>query len=137
MEKLIIKSKSISKNKNHTSINNINPNQRKSSHDFSEYFLSKNKNDSICYPLKPKEKIRSKFFQSKIKITLPKLEEAKIIFPGRGIVSSKLMDYNKSATNNKSKNSLCSMNFPKLTPNKSQVFERVEKVEQKRINKFY
>ena len=132
MEKLIIKSKSISKNKNHTSINNINPNQRKSSHDFSEYFLSKNKNDSICYPLKPKEKIRSKFFQSKIKITLPKLEEAKIIFPGRGIVSSKLMDYNKSATNNKSKNSLCSMNFPKLTPNKSQVFERVEKVEQKR-----
>ena len=66
MEKLIIKSKSISKNKNHTSINNINPNQRKSSHDFSEYFLSKNKNDSICYPLKPKEKIRSKFFQSKI-----------------------------------------------------------------------
>ena len=59
MEKITIKSRSINKNKNTDS----NIHQRKSSHDCLEFFMKKNKNDTISYPLLPKVKIRSKFFK--------------------------------------------------------------------------
>ena len=130
MEKITIKSRSINKNKNTDS----NIHQRKSSHDCLEFFMKKNKNDTISYPLIPKVKIRSKFFKSKIKINLPKLEDTKIILPNKySIVSSRLINYNKSAANNnKCKNSIPNLNFPRLTQNKSQIYERVDKLETKR-----
>ena len=128
MKKLVIKSSSMNKNKN----NNKNLHQRRSSHDSLEFFMKKNKNDTICYPLLPKEKIRSKFFKSKIKITLPKLEDTKFIFSNKfNIISSRLINYNKSAANNNKIKNSSILNFPKLTPNKSQIYEKVDKLDKK------
>lgn len=130
MEKLLIKSKSINKNKN----NDTNIHQRTSSLDCIEFFMKKNQIETMSHPLLPKIKIRSKFFKSKKKITLPKLEDTKIILPNKfNIVSSRLINYNKSASNNnKFKNSIPNLNFPRLSQNKSQIYERVDKVEMKR-----
>ena len=128
MEKIIINSRGLNINKNKHNLN-----RRRKSYDFSEFLMSKNKNDSICHPLKSKEIIKNKFFQQKIKISLPKLDN-KIMFPNiNGVVSSRFMNYNKSASNNnKLNNNLTSLNFPRLTHNKSQLYERVEKEEKKR-----
>ena len=136
MEKIIINSRAMHINKNKRNLN-----RRRQSFDFSEFLMSKNKNDSICHPLKSKEIIKNKFFQHKIKISLPKLD-TKIMFPNiNGVVSSRFMEYNnnnnnnnnKSASNNnKLNNNLTSLNFPRLTHNKSQFYERLKKGEKKR-----
>ena len=130
MEKIVIKSRSLNKNKN----TDTNLQQRKSSHDCLEFFMKQNKNENISNPLFPKVKIRSKFFKSKKKITLPKLEDTKILSPNKySIVSSRLINYNKSAANNiKFKNSIPNLHFPRLAHNKSQIYEKVDKVETRR-----
>ena len=117
--------------------------KRFSSHDFSEYIQSFNKNNKICFPLKPKKNIKIKFFnsKSKLKISLPKLDDIKATFP-KNNSSSKLLfinhnenpfypknikganhpsinyDYLLSQKDNKEIN-LPSINFPKLGQNHS------------------
>ena len=116
MEKILSSSKS--KNKN-----NFPP--RRGSHDFTQHILSMNKNNKVCVPLKPKETIKSKFFKSNLKISLPKLEDMKIAMPKKFNSSSKLIVVSQNAPltsqKNNSKTNLPSINFPKLTPSNSVV----------------
>ena len=51
--------------------------KRFSSHDFSEFIHNLNKSNKICFPLKPKENLKSKFvkMKSNLKISLPRLED--------------------------------------------------------------
>ena len=116
MEKILSSSKS--KNKN-----NFPP--RRGSHDFTQHILSMNKNNKVCVPLKPKETIKSKFFKSNLKISLPKLEDMKIAMPKKYNSSSKLIVVSQNAPltsqKNNSKTNLPSINFPKLTPSNSVV----------------
>ena len=121
MEHLLAKSKS--KNKN-----NHPPN--KSSHDLTDYLLSINKKNKVCLPLKPKQTIKSKFFNVNLQISLPKLEEVKITIPKKCSSSSKLkvLNQNQNANippqKNNSKTNLPSINFPKLAPNVPVIAEK-------------
>ena len=122
MEQII---SSNSKNKN-------NQRRRFSSHDFSEYLQSMNKNNKICVPLKPKETLKSKFFKaSKLKISLPKLEDIKTIMPKKNNSSSKLLVFNQNtpllSQKNNSRQNLPSINFPKLNVSNSLMIEKKRK----------
>lgn len=121
MEQLIIKSRSKNKSKG-------NSQQRSSSHDFSEYLISKKRNNNICVPLKPKENLKSKFFKSNLKITLPKLDETKSMLPKKYSSTSKLMVFSKNAEiateKNNSKQNLPLINITKKSTNDSQLREK-------------
>ena len=121
MDQLIIKSRSKNKSKG-------NSQQRSSSHDFSEYLISKKRNNNICVPLKPKENLKSKFFKSNLKITLPKLDESKTILPKKYSSTSKLMVFSKNAEiateKNNSKQNLPLINITKKSTNDSQLQEK-------------
>ena len=69
--------------------------KRFSSHDFSEFIHNFNKSNKICFPLKPKENLKSKFvkMKSNLKISLPKLEDIKVTIP-KNNSSSKLLYIN-------------------------------------------
>ena len=111
--------------------------KRFSSHDFSEFIHNLNKSNKICFPLKPKENLKSKFvkMKSNLKISLPKLEDIKVTIP-KNNSSSKLLyinhnenllsqknfqghhpsiNYDNLLSQKESKEtSLPSINFPKL-----------------------
>ena len=111
--------------------------KRFSSHDFSEFIHNFNKSNKICFPLKPKENLKSKFvkMKSNLKISLPKLEDIKVTIP-KNNSSSKLLyinhnenllsqknlqghhpsiNYDNLLSQKESKEtSLPSINFPKL-----------------------
>ena len=111
--------------------------KRFSSHDFSEFIHNLNKSNKICFPLKPKENLKSKFakMKSNLKISLPKLEDIKVTIP-KNNSSSKLLyinhnenllslknlqghhpsiNYHNLLSQKESKEtSLPSINFPKL-----------------------
>ena len=118
MEKLIIKSRA--KNKIKT-----NNHQHSSSRDFSEYLISQKKNYKICFPLRPMESVKSKFFKPNLKMTLPKLDEAKNILPKKYSSTSKLMFFNHNSeivsSKNNSKPNLPLINITKQNSNDSQI----------------
>ena len=121
MERLIIKSRSKKSVK-------VNSQQRSSSHDFSEYLISKKKKDNICIPLKPKENVKSKFFKGNLKLKLPKLDEAKSILPKKYSSSSKLMVFSQKSEivteKNNSKPNLPFINISKQSVNNSYTREK-------------
>ena len=92
------------------------------SQDFTDYLLSKNQNNKVCFPLKPKQAIKSKFFKPNLNISLPKLEDNKVT-PSKCNSTSNLLVCNKNTNllsqKNSSKTNLPSINFPKLTSNNS------------------